>query len=204
MVFPELAICGYPPEDLLLRPGVPPSCRRALEELAADSHVILGLRRLPGAGHGPLQRLLRDSRTARASSVPQAAPAELRRLRRAPLLRARRRPARAAMGRRRRPRARRSARTSGWRGGPATEPAAAGAQIVINLSASPYHGAGSRREQMLHQRALDTVLRRPVQPGRWAGRAGLRRSLGGHRRRGRRWPGRAQFEQALLVVDLEP
>ncbi|HXF66973.1 MAG TPA: NAD+ synthase [Burkholderiales bacterium] len=35
MVTPELAICGYPPEDLLLRPDFLLACERALAELAA-------------------------------------------------------------------------------------------------------------------------------------------------------------------------
>ncbi|MFN8121547.1 MAG: NAD+ synthase [Thermoleophilia bacterium] len=35
VLFPELAISGYPPEDLLLRPRFARDCRRAVEELAA-------------------------------------------------------------------------------------------------------------------------------------------------------------------------
>jgi NAD+ synthase (glutamine-hydrolysing) len=34
MVTPELALCGYPPEDLLLRPDFLEACARALEDLA--------------------------------------------------------------------------------------------------------------------------------------------------------------------------
>ena len=36
LVFPELAICGYPPRDLLLRSGFVDACRQAVESLAAD------------------------------------------------------------------------------------------------------------------------------------------------------------------------
>ncbi|HEX8963701.1 MAG TPA: NAD+ synthase [Rhodocyclaceae bacterium] len=36
LVTPELALCGYPPEDLLLRPDFYRACRRELEGLAAD------------------------------------------------------------------------------------------------------------------------------------------------------------------------
>ncbi|MFN7783836.1 MAG: nitrilase-related carbon-nitrogen hydrolase [Lysobacterales bacterium] len=32
-VFPELAICGYPPEDLLLRPSFVEACEAAVEAL---------------------------------------------------------------------------------------------------------------------------------------------------------------------------
>jgi NAD+ synthase (glutamine-hydrolysing) len=34
LLFPEMALTGYPPEDLLLRPGFLDQCHRALEELA--------------------------------------------------------------------------------------------------------------------------------------------------------------------------
>jgi NAD+ synthase (glutamine-hydrolysing) len=45
VTFPELALCGYPPEDLLLRPRFLLDNRRALEELAAlceDIYVLVG------------------------------------------------------------------------------------------------------------------------------------------------------------------
>ncbi len=35
VLFPELFICGYPPEDLVLKPAFQAACRRAVEELAA-------------------------------------------------------------------------------------------------------------------------------------------------------------------------
>ena len=35
LLTPELALCGYPPEDLLLRPDFYRACRRALDDLAA-------------------------------------------------------------------------------------------------------------------------------------------------------------------------
>ena len=34
VVFPELALCGYPPEDLVLRPSFREACREAMEQLA--------------------------------------------------------------------------------------------------------------------------------------------------------------------------
>jgi NAD+ synthase (glutamine-hydrolysing) len=45
LAFPELAVCGYPPEDLLLRPSFAEANRRAVEALAArtgDMAVIVG------------------------------------------------------------------------------------------------------------------------------------------------------------------
>ncbi len=37
VLFPELFICGYPPEDLVLRPSFVAQCKAALEELAKDT-----------------------------------------------------------------------------------------------------------------------------------------------------------------------
>jgi NAD+ synthase (glutamine-hydrolysing) len=40
IAFPELAICGYPPEDLLLRPTFLAACEREVDALARDAHDI--------------------------------------------------------------------------------------------------------------------------------------------------------------------
>ena len=37
ILYPELYICGYPPEDLVLRPSFVAACRQAVEELARDT-----------------------------------------------------------------------------------------------------------------------------------------------------------------------
>src|SRR4029078_10792259 len=37
LVLPELFICGYPPEDLVLKPAFQAACRAAVEELARDT-----------------------------------------------------------------------------------------------------------------------------------------------------------------------
>ncbi|MFT3989671.1 NAD+ synthase [Aestuariivirga sp.] len=37
ILFPELFICGYPPEDLVLRPSFVEACKAAVEELARDT-----------------------------------------------------------------------------------------------------------------------------------------------------------------------
>ncbi|MCP5286990.1 MAG: NAD+ synthase [Burkholderiaceae bacterium] len=48
VVAPELMLCGYPPEDLLLRPSFMAACAQALNQLAADLadcdglHVVVG------------------------------------------------------------------------------------------------------------------------------------------------------------------
>ena len=38
-LFSELFICGYPPEDLVLRPSFVAQCKAALEELAKDTRM---------------------------------------------------------------------------------------------------------------------------------------------------------------------
>ena len=47
ILFPELFICGYPPEDLVLRPTFVEACRAAVEELAKETvtgpAVLIGL-----------------------------------------------------------------------------------------------------------------------------------------------------------------
>ncbi len=43
VLFPELAISGYPPEDLLLRPGFLADCERALQRVAAATHGIVAV-----------------------------------------------------------------------------------------------------------------------------------------------------------------
>src|SRR5256886_13065598 len=48
VVFPELAVTGYPPEDLLLRPGFIQAAERSLAEIAAETE---GLVALVGAPH---------------------------------------------------------------------------------------------------------------------------------------------------------
>jgi NAD+ synthase (glutamine-hydrolysing) len=40
LLFPELALSGYPPEDLLLRPGFLADCERTLAEIAAQVQGI--------------------------------------------------------------------------------------------------------------------------------------------------------------------
>src|SRR5690348_3535681 len=37
VLYSELYICGYPPEDLVLRPSFVAACRHAVEELARDT-----------------------------------------------------------------------------------------------------------------------------------------------------------------------
>src|SRR6516165_9481373 len=43
VVLPELAVTGYPPEDLLLRPGFVRAARESLELIAAETKGIVAL-----------------------------------------------------------------------------------------------------------------------------------------------------------------
>jgi NAD+ synthase (glutamine-hydrolysing) len=43
VLFPELAVTGYPPEDLLLRPGFVRAAGRSLEEIARAAHGIVAV-----------------------------------------------------------------------------------------------------------------------------------------------------------------
>ncbi|MGN6519843.1 MAG: NAD+ synthase [Dokdonella sp.] len=43
VLFPELALCGYPPEDLLLRPSFLAECEAALQRIAAATHGIVAV-----------------------------------------------------------------------------------------------------------------------------------------------------------------
>ncbi len=53
VVFPELAICGYPPEDLLLKPGFVEQSQAMLHELAAacDGHAAVAVGWVDGHRH---------------------------------------------------------------------------------------------------------------------------------------------------------
>ena len=76
-----------------------------------------------------------------------------------------------------------------WQPGPpATDLALAGAQLLVNISASPFHvGKDREREEMFRTRARDNDgVRRLLQHRRRPGRADLRRPLARARRRGRR------------------
>src|SRR3954449_12925149 len=48
VLFPELVVTGYPPEDLLLRPGFVRAARRSIEAIAKETK---GITALVGAPH---------------------------------------------------------------------------------------------------------------------------------------------------------
>ena len=154
VLFPELAITGYPPEDLLLRPGFLRAAARVLEDIAAETR---GITVLVGTPH-----LDRDLFNACAV----CADGEVRAMYRKQFL-----PNYGVFDEDRyfQPGRELVLVRCGetlvgptvcediWQPGPpATDLALAGAHVVANLSASPFHvGKGVEREEMLATRARD-------------------------------------------------
>src|SRR5215210_4292660 len=154
VVFPELALTGYPPEDLLLKTSFLDAARSELRELAteakdivamvgypeqaedvyntaavlADGDVVAGYRKmyLPNYGVFDEQRYFQSGSEGAIVEV-NGVPVGI------------------------------SVCEDIWEPGPpAMSEALAGAQVILNLSASPYRaGYGARRERMPTQRALD-------------------------------------------------
>jgi NAD+ synthase (glutamine-hydrolysing) len=156
VLFPELALTGYPPEDLLLKEHFLTDARAALEGLAAEAQGIVAVVGFPeraedvynaaallagGEVHAiyrkvylPNYGVFDEQRYFQAG--PGGAVADL------------------------------DGRMIGltvcediWEPGPpASEEALAGATLILNISASPYHaGKGSERERMFAQRARDNI-----------------------------------------------
>ena len=155
VVFPELAVTGYPPEDLLLRPGFVRAAHESLEEVArateglvalvgtpwfdrdlanacavcADGHVHAVYRKhfLPNYGVFDEHRYFAEGRDLLLLRLGDVYVGP-------------------------------TICEDVWQPGPpATDLALAGAQLLVNLSASPYHvGKAEEREEMLVTRARDT------------------------------------------------
>ncbi len=67
VLFPELALCGYPPEDLLLRPSFLADCEAALQRIADCTHgivAVVGWPQSAGAVVYNAASVLRDGRIA--------------------------------------------------------------------------------------------------------------------------------------------
>ena len=88
-LFPELAITGYPPEDLLLKEHFLADARAAVERIAADVQGIVALVGFPERADDVYNAAAVLADGARPGDLPQGPPAQLRRLRRAALLPAR-------------------------------------------------------------------------------------------------------------------
>jgi NAD+ synthase (glutamine-hydrolysing) len=156
VLFPELAITGYPPEDLLFRPGFLREARRAVEQVAAETTDIAALVGVPW-----LDRDLYNGCAICADGELKAVYPkrflpnygvfdEVRYFqpgREMYLLRM----GEALIGP--------TVCEDIWQPGPpATDLALAGALVIANISASPFHvGKGLEREEMLITRARDNA-----------------------------------------------
>ena len=155
VLFPELAVTSYPPEDLLLRPGFVRAARRSLEQIAAATEGIVALVGTPHfegdlynacavCAGGEVKAVYRKRFLPNYGVFDEeryfAAGRELLMLRLGECL----------VGV--------TVCEDMWQPGPpATDLALAGAQLLVNISASPFHvGKDREREEMFQQRARDT------------------------------------------------
>ncbi len=156
IVFPELAVTGYPPEDLLLRPGFVSAAREALGEVAKSCTGITALVGVPlfeadlhnccavladGAVRGIYRKHYLPNYGVFDEHRYFAPGRDLLLLRFGDVL------------------AGPTICEDVWEPGPpATDLALAGAQLLVNLSASPFHvGKAEEREEMLVTRARDNA-----------------------------------------------
>src|SRR6476620_2906123 len=154
--FPELAVTSYPPEDLLLRPGFVRAARRSLEAIAAATTGISALVGVPWfdgdlyngcavCSDGKLEAVYRKRFLPNYGVFDEeryfASGRDLVLLRLGEAL----------VGV--------TICEDMWQPGPpATDLALAGAQLLVNISASPFHvGKEREREEMFQQRARDTA-----------------------------------------------
>ncbi|MBA2358432.1 MAG: NAD+ synthase [Actinobacteria bacterium] len=156
VLFPELATTGYPPEDLLLRPGFVRAAERSLEEIARAARQIVVLVGTPHydrdlynacavCAHGEVRAIYRKRFLPNYGVFDEdryfASGHEPILLRLGDCL----------IGP--------TVCEDIWQPGPpATDLTLAGAQLVANISASPFHvGKDREREQMLATRARDNA-----------------------------------------------
>jgi NAD+ synthase (glutamine-hydrolysing) len=156
VLFPELALTGYPPEDLLLKEHFLADAATALRELATQAREIVAVVGFPeraedvfnsaavlagGAVHAIYRKVyLPNYGVFDEQRYFQAGPAG----------------AVIDVGSER---VGLTVCEDMWEPGPpASDEAHAGATLILNISASPYHaGKGAQRERMFAQRARDNV-----------------------------------------------
>jgi len=204
VLFPELAVTGYPPEDLLLRPSFVEAAEESLARIAREARGIVAFVGTPHLDRdlynvcavcaaGEVKALYRKRFLPNYGVFDEhryfAPGRDLFLLEHGDVL----------VGP--------TVCEDIWQPGPpATDLALAGAQLIVNISASPFHvGKEREREQMLQTRARDNVCYVA-----FVNAVGAQDELvfDGHSvvldDEGEvlaRAPG---FEEALLVVDVEP
>ena len=203
MLFGELALTGYPPEDLLLREHFLADTRAALTELASDTHGVVAIVGFPEhAEH------VYNAAAVLADGAVQA------------IYRKVHLPNYGVFDERRYFQPGSSGATIEvgghlvgltvcediWLPGPpASQEAADGARLIVNISASPYHaGKGAERERMFADRAREDGV-----PIAFCGLVGGQDELlfDGHSfvvdQTGATLARAAQFEEDLLLCDLD-
>ena len=204
VLFPELVVTGYPPEDLLLRPGFVRAARRAIDGIAKATHGITALVGAPHLdadlynacfvlAHGQVRCIYCKRYLPNYGVFDEdryfAAGRDLILLRFGDVI----------VGP--------TICEDVWQPGPpATDLALAGAQLVANISASPFHvGKDREREEMLKVRATDNscfVALCNAVGGQdeliFDGHSVVLDDEGGVLARA------AGFEEELLVVDIDP
>jgi NAD+ synthase (glutamine-hydrolysing) len=159
VLLPELAVTGYPPEDLLLRPSFVRAARASVERIAAETHDIVALVGVPLLDDGDLYNasaICADGEVtgwAKKWHLPNYGVFDEKRYfvpgDEITLL-----------------------EVAGTRvgvticedmwipGPPTTDLAAAGAELVVNLSASPFHvGREREREDIFRNQARENAVR---------------------------------------------
>ena len=158
IVFPELVLTGYPPEDLLLRPAFIDACEQAIQEVADNCRGIMAVVGAPQRENDGLFNaayIMRDGcvqEIARKQCLPNYSVFDEERY----FLSANQ----ACVVRHK------AGLNLGiticediWNPGPAERLLEAGADMIINLNASPYHlGKQSERLATLHDRWQETRL----------------------------------------------
>jgi NAD+ synthase (glutamine-hydrolysing) len=203
VLFPELALTGYPPEDLLLREHFLADAGRALLELASEAHGVVAVVGFPERAEDVYNAAAvlaggAVKATYRKVHLPNYGVFDEHRYFRAG-------PAGAVVALGGYPIGLTVCEDIWEPGPPSTDEALAGATLIVNISASPYHaGKGSERERMLAQRARENVA--------WVAFCGLvggqdELVFDGHScvidHTGKTIARAAQFREELLLCDLD-
>jgi len=156
VLFPELALTGYPPEDLLLKEHFLAAAGATMRELAADTRGIVAVVGYPERAEDVFNAaaVLADGEVRavyRKVYLPNYGVFDEQRYFQAGPGGAVLDLGRARLGL--------TVCEDIWEPGPpASEEALAGATLILNISASPYHaGKGAEREHMFAQRARENL-----------------------------------------------
>jgi NAD+ synthase (glutamine-hydrolysing) len=155
VLFPELSLTGYPPEDLLLRPGLHLRVLRLVEEIkrrVAGITLIIGLPQQAAGGLFNAAVVLRDGQllgSYHKQHLPNYSVFDEKRY-----FAAGSEPCVVAI----------NGVTVGitlcedvWHPGPVAQATAAGARLILNLNASPFHiNKGREREEVVRQRIAES------------------------------------------------